>query len=179
MIKKILIILGIIVFILAIAILCINIKFNSQDLQNNPILNNFISSHEKDILYFAYGSNMNLSQMNNRCPNGFEKLGNKALSDYVFGFDNSGYANIKEQKDKFVAGVVYKISKECLKSLDGYEGYPNHYNRKVVSIYDFDTRTTLKPFVYIQSPENFGGIPNKSYLDIIIAGAEENQLHID
>jgi gamma-glutamylcyclotransferase (GGCT)/AIG2-like uncharacterized protein YtfP len=143
--KKILYTLIVSLIVISIGIIGINIKFNSQDLKNNPIINSVISTHEKDILYFAYGSNMNLNQMNNRCPNGFKKFKNSLLDDYILGFDKSGYANIKEDKESYLLGVLYYINDECLKSLDGYEGYPTHYNRLVVDIYDFDTRTHLKP----------------------------------
>jgi len=142
--KKLLYIVIIVDIVFVISILCINIKFNIQDIKNN-LSKDLVSNKQKNILYFAYGSNMNLNQMNNRCPNGFEKFKTHTLSDYALGFDQSGYANIKEQKGSYVPGVVYKINKECLASLGGYEGYPNHYNRLIVSIYDFDTRTTLKP----------------------------------
>ncbi len=176
MTKKLLRISIFVIFVFIFVIISINIRFHFPNSKNNTKID--ISFNQtKDILYFAYGSNMNINQMNNRCPNGFEKYINNVLSDYVLGFDQSGYANIKEQEESYVPGVVYKISKECLKSLDSYEGYPNHYNRLIVSLYDFSTRTALKSWVYIQPPENFGGVPNKSYLNIIIAGAEENKLY--
>ncbi len=164
------------IFVFILVVIGINMKFNLQDVKSN-LAKDLVPGQQKNILYFAYGSNMNLNQMNNRCPNGFEKYSNNTVSDYVLGFDQSGYANIKEQKGSYVPGVVYLISKECLASLDGYEGFPTHYNRLVVDIYDFGTRTHLKPWVYIQSPNNFGGIPNPSYLDIIITGAKENKLN--
>ena len=167
-------IIAILIFILGVFL--INIKFNIKDIKNNPIVTNQSSSQEKDILYFAYGSNMNINQMNNRCPDGFEKVTNAKLNNYAFGFDQSGYANLKDQKNNETIGILYQITELCLKSLDGYEGYPDHYNRKIVMVIDLESNKQYQSQVYIQSPKNFGGKANQEYLGRIIIGAKENQL---
>ena len=132
-----------------------------------------------NILYFAYGSNMNLEQMKSRCQNNWSKISNGILKNYEFGFDKSGYANIKETQDKEVIGVLYSLTQPCLDSLDGYEGYPNHYNRKTVSITGLENKITYQAWIYIQPKENFNGIANKPYLDTIITGGKENNLPKD
>ena len=166
--KKILLFLALILFIIFL-----NIRSGAK---NNK--NNLAQTQDKDITYFAYGSNMNIEQMNNRCPNGFEKIANGELLDYNFGFDKSGYANIKETKGFKVLGVVYNLTETCLNNLDGYEGYPNHYNRKIVGIKDIENNQIMNSFVYIEPEDQFNGIANQSYLDVIIKGAEANELPI-
>ena len=136
-------------------------------------------SENKDIIYFAYGSNTNTNQMNNRCFNGFKKISNGKLLNYEFGFDKSGYANIREFNDKTVFGVIYKLTKTCLNNLDQYEGYPNVYNRKIVKVINLDTNQIIDSYVYIESQNQFNGIPNQSYLDIILNGLVENKLPIN
>ena len=127
-------------------------------------------------LYFAYGSNMNIAQMNQRCPTNLDKVGSARLDDYEFGFDSRGYANIRSKQGEYVWGFVWKIDELCVSSLDRYEGYPNVYNRKNVVVIDKNGKN-LNAFVYIQSDDEFGGIPQKDYLlNKIIPGAIENGL---
>jgi len=142
----------------------------------NPKLSIQNTSKENSILYFAYGSNMNLTQMKNRCQDNFKKISNTILKDYILGFDQSGYANIKEKNGEDVMGVLYNLNQQCLTNLDGYEGYPNHYNRKWVKVIDLENQKEYQTQAYIQPENNFNGAPNQSYLQIIIKGAIENNL---
>ena len=85
--------------------------------------------------YFAYGSNLNIKQMQWRCPNAVP-LGAYTLQGYqlVFRF----YADIipvsdKSVKgglwDKSVKGGLWEISEKDEKLLDRYEGYPTLYEK--------------------------------------------------
>jgi len=138
-------------------------------LANNHILN------QPSILYFAYGSNMNAIQMKERCGNDFVGITPARLDNYEFGFDKNGYANVRPAQGEFVWGFVWKIGESCKNNLDGYEGYPNTYNRKDVLVKNNDQ--DLNVFIYIQPAEKFGGAPQKDYLNNkIIIGAKENGL---
>lgn len=81
----------------------------------------------KETYYFAYGSNMNLDQMAYRCPAAsvVEKV---KLEGYRLTFcgrgKGSGVATILPEEGSQVEGVLWKITPECEKSLDFYEGYP-------------------------------------------------------
>lgn len=124
-------------------------------------------------LYFAYGSNMNTAQMQERCKTGFKIVGPARLENYEFGFDSSGYANVIPKQGKFVWGLVWKINTACVDILDEYEGYPDVYGRKEVPVEYNGNR--VKALVYIESEEEFNGVPNKDYLNNkIIIGAKEN-----
>jgi gamma-glutamylcyclotransferase (GGCT)/AIG2-like uncharacterized protein YtfP len=160
--------------ILILFIIFLNIRSGTNKNKNNSV-----QKQDKDIAYFAYGSNMNIDQMNNRCPDGFKKIANGELLDYDFGFDKSGYANIKESSGSKVLGLIYNLTKTCLNNLDGYEGYPNHYNRKLVDVKDLEDNKIINSFVYIEPKDQFDGIANQSYLNIIILGAEVNNLPIN
>ena len=46
-----------------------------------------------ETLYFAYGSNMDLYQMNYRCPSS-EVMGNVTLNDYKLAFRGHGFATV-------------------------------------------------------------------------------------
>ena len=79
----------------------------------------------KESYYFAYGSNMNLDQMAYRCPAAsvVEKV---KLEGYRLTFcgrgKGCGVATILPEEGSRVEGVLWKITPECEKSLDFYEG---------------------------------------------------------
>ena len=81
----------------------------------------------KETYYFAYGSNMNLDQMAYRCP-AASVVENVRLDGYRLTFcgrgKGSGVATILPEEGSQVEGVLWKITPECEKSLDFYEGYP-------------------------------------------------------
>ena len=81
----------------------------------------------KETYYFAYGSNMNLDQMAYRCP-AASVVENVKLEGYRLTFcgrgKGSGVATILPEEGSQVEGVLWKITPECEKSLDFYEGYP-------------------------------------------------------
>ena len=82
------------------------------------------------MLYFAYGSNMNRNQMKMRCPDAIA-VGVATLKNHKLIF--RGVADIVPEGnavDAEVKGVVWKITKKCLKALDRYEGFPTLYGRK-------------------------------------------------
>lgn len=81
--------------------------------------------------YLAYGSNLNLSQMQARCP-GAELLGYTFLRNYrlIFRGSRSGsYLSIDPAKGKSVPCGVFRITEADEKRLDVYEGYPRFYRK--------------------------------------------------
>ena len=75
-------------------------------------------------LYFAYGSNINLDQMTFRCPSA-EVVSPVTLNGYRLLF--RGVATIAPDPVAQVKGLLWKLTPECERSLDHYEGYPNYY----------------------------------------------------
>ncbi len=76
--------------------------------------------------YFAYGSNLNIKQMQWRCPTAVP-LGAFTLQGYklVFRF----YADIIPDSEKSVKGGLWEISEDDENALDRYEGYPSLYGK--------------------------------------------------
>jgi gamma-glutamylcyclotransferase (GGCT)/AIG2-like uncharacterized protein YtfP len=78
--------------------------------------------------YFAYGSNLDLSQMEKRCPTS-ELISKGLLSDYRLTFNTystgwgGGVADVIQDKGSNVWGLVFKLSDADLERLDRYEGY--------------------------------------------------------
>ena len=79
-------------------------------------------------LYFAYGSNINLDQMAQRCPDA-QVVGPVTLENYELLFRGNlrgaGVATIAPREGSTVHGLLWNITPECERSLDYYEGYPS------------------------------------------------------
>ena len=76
--------------------------------------------------YLSYGSNLNLEQMKLRCPQA-KPLGKILIPNFRLVF--RGVADV-EQIEGFKCPMgVWDITKDCEKSLDVYEGYPNLYSK--------------------------------------------------
>lgn len=131
-----------------------------------------------ETLYFAYGSNMNLDQMGFRCPDA-EVVGNVRLGDYRLTFcsrnPDSGVATILPQKGCYVDGVLWRITQECEKSLDHYEGYPYLYGKEQIHVRAEDGRT-YESMVYVMNApyKDCPARPSRFYLDGILEGCEQN-----
>ncbi len=76
--------------------------------------------------YFAYGSNMNTSEMQQRCPQStparkYQLSGFRLVFKY--------YADIAPAEGCTVHGGLWQITQDCEASLDRYEGYPSFYGK--------------------------------------------------
>ena len=76
--------------------------------------------------YFAYGSNMNLTHMQERCP-GIARIGKFRLEGFRLIFNY--HADIIPQKGCSVHGGLWQITEVHEKALDRYEGYPDYYGK--------------------------------------------------
>lgn len=128
--------------------------------------------------YFAYGSNMNQDQMEYRCPDA-EVLGRAVLKDYRLAFRGglNGVASILPEQGKEVQGILWKITPSCERSLDFYEGYPNLYGKKEISV-QTETGEVTSVTVYIMNEpyQSQPALPSLFYLKGILDGCEQNHL---
>lgn len=92
--------------------------------------------------YFAYGSNMNEQRMIERGVN-WKSKENGVLKGYRFIINKKsqknpsiGFANIIRDENSEVEGIIYEVTYDDILKLDGFEGYPKHYNRNFMSIGD-------------------------------------------
>lgn len=131
------------------------------------------------ILYFAYGSNMNPRRMSERGINivkpiscslaGYKLIFNKKAKDGAF-----AYANIQIScEDDFVEGILYQLSNEDIKKLDRFEGFPNHYDKKSLSVVCSDGKN-VQALTYIANGNMIknGLKPKKEYLNHLLAGKD-------
>ncbi|ASS98399.1 MULTISPECIES: gamma-glutamylcyclotransferase family protein [Geobacillus] len=136
-------------------------------------------------LYAAYGSNMNLVQMANRCPNSVV-VGTGKIENYELEFRY--YANIVPAKGKEVPVVVWAITEEDEKRLDRYEGVARGLYRKeeikvklenindnTIVVGDKSDNIEIKALVYIMNTAvRSVQAPSAKYYDTILEGYRAN-----
>lgn len=123
----------------------------------------------RDLPYFAYGSNLDLGQMQIRCKFA-QVLGAAELPNFELAFN--GVADVQRRKGSKVQGGLFKITKRCLEALDRYEGYPHLYGRETVEVID-ELGDVVEAFVYIMQPEHSrsrASMPSSYYFEVIERG---------
>jgi len=116
-------------------------------------------------LYFAYGSNLNLKQMEKRCPD--SKLITKdKIPNYQLNF--AGPLTIINERHQQVIGAVFEISKKDEMALDHYEGWPHLYKKKTLTTkkgYTVMTYYISKNIEYRMPSNNYLLAVQQGYLD--------------
>ncbi len=124
-------------------------------------------------LYFAYGSNMHLAQMRNRCPKS-PLVGPGLLCGYRWIITARGYANIIADPRGMVEGLLFGLDPEDEQRLDGYEGvHLGNYHK--VSVQVLSNREELHALTYID-PVTSEGVPKSEYVGRINAAVRDAQL---
>lgn len=131
--------------------------------------------------YFAYGSNMNQSQMKVRCKNFSLRFIKKVyLEGYRFVYDGDSpsrqcaVANVVKDEKCRVWGALYEIDENYLSALDRYEGYPIYYQRKKEEVKDVDG-AKYSAWFYFREPKEEGQ-PSDEYREVVFQGAKECNL---
>ena len=127
-------------------------------------------SVDKSRLYFAYGSNMDMTQMKTRCS-GQELVGTGKLDGYGFVINSRGVATIVPKPSSVVNGVVWSISRKDEERLDTYEGVAAglyHKEQVQVLLADGDKAEVM---VYVAA-DSIPGRSRNGYLMKIIRAAE-------
>ena len=122
------------------------------------------------MLYFAYGSNLNLFQMKRRCKDSvFQKK--YELKGYRLNF-RSKYraADIEKSKKSIVPGALFEISKSDEKKLDVYEDYPILYKKLYFTYYN----KTVMTYIMVNKTEF--RYPTERYLNVVKRGYKDCEL---
>lgn len=134
-------------------------------------------------LYFAYGSNLNLEQINSKCSP--EVFGVARLDGYRMGFygystvwDGAVETLIPDEKSQ-VWGVLYQMKASDWDRLDNCEdarmdgtGAYFHYPVEVVDEQQVKREATIYKKDRLGQPQ----LPSTQYLSVIIEGAKEQGL---
>ena len=126
--------------------------------------------------YIAYGSNLNLQQMRWRCP-GARIIGTSELKGYRLMFKGSkagSYLTVEPEQGCHVPVAVWEVTTTDEKALDRYEGFPDFYYKKELTLPVKGIRTRKirrrKVFVYIMHEDRPYGIPSSNYLSVCAQG---------
>lgn len=131
----------------------------------------------ENTLYFAYGSNINLDQMDYRCPDA-EVVGPVSLENYELLFRAGGVATIAPKEGGKVHGLLWSITPECERSLDRYEGYPRFYKKKEVTVRDGLGRELFVMAYVMDERYRQPAIPSNAYYNGILEGYRQNGLPV-
>ncbi len=126
--------------------------------------------------YVAYGSNLNIRQMQMRCP-GARVVGTSVIEDYELLFKGSktgSYLTIEKREGASVPVAVWLVTAEDEEALDRYEGFPSFYYKKELVLPVTGIRSgkvrRRRAFVYIMHEERELGVPHKGYVTTCLKG---------
>lgn len=125
---------------------------------------------ERNTLYVAYGSNLNVRQMGQRCPTA-EVYGVGRIPGYRLAFKALGsyaYATIEPCQGGYVPVAVWSIGVADEGRLDRYEGYPTHYGKETVEVSMGDS--VIRGMVYVMNERAVPALPGRGYFDCILSG---------
>ena len=131
------------------------------------------------MLYFAYGSNLDPTQMRLRCPEA-RYIGKARLDGYRLCFPRwskiraSAVAGLEPAAGEAVWGVLYEIGETDLARLDEREGYDkrrapvdNSHNRATVMVARHEGKVS-EAETYVATPSADAGLPSSEYIDYLL-----------
>ena len=146
----------------------------------------------ENILYFAYGSNLFLEQMQKRIGGEPKVIGAACLENHRLGFTilsktwKGGVADIVPEAGSKVWGAIYELTEEQLEKIDHYEGYKkdrdpkkNFYNRLQVEVGDKKgvKHTCLTYQAKVEDEKKRKYLyhrPSEQYCEVIRKGGEDH-----
>jgi hypothetical protein len=125
---------------------------------------------QKEKLYIAYGSNLNLQQMKYRCPTA-KVVGKSEIKDYELLFRGSktgSYATIEPCKGDSVPVLIWSVKPKDEIALDRYEGFPRFYEKETIEL-ELKGKV-VSAFVYVMTEGHQLGMPSEIYIKTIEEG---------
>ncbi len=122
--------------------------------------------------YFAYGSNLCVRQMAQRCPDAGDPRP-ATLPDHDWLINERGVATVAPFAGSEVHGVVWQVSERDLATLDSAEGVPVRYRRDEMTVLTDAGPSTA--WVYVDHRVE-PGPPRPGYLERILDGARHHGL---
>jgi gamma-glutamylcyclotransferase (GGCT)/AIG2-like uncharacterized protein YtfP len=124
--------------------------------------------------YFAYGSNMDPEQMQERCPSAkFQTV--VELPDYKFQVNSRGVATVVPARETRVFGALWELSEDDVVRLDECQGMlAGFYHKESVSVRTVSGQE-VEAFTYIATDDTLGE-PDEAYLDRVTRAAAHHGL---
>ena len=126
------------------------------------------------IYYLAYGSNLNLEHMKDRCPSA-KMIGSLLLQNFRLVYKGSkdlfAYLTIEKCDKKVVPIGLFELSDDDIYSLDRYEGYPTLYSKEYIQVKT--NETIYNCLIYIMNDDFDYHIPSNDYIQICKQGYKD------
>jgi gamma-glutamylcyclotransferase (GGCT)/AIG2-like uncharacterized protein YtfP len=122
------------------------------------------------MFHFAYGSNMSVPMMRQRCPAARHE-GGATLRGYRVMIMREGYASIVRAPGACVHGVLWRLTARDRAALDVYEDVAGGLYRAMTMRVVTD-RGSIPALVYVGAAPS-RGIPHPGYLEPILAAARD------
>ena len=122
------------------------------------------------IFYFAYGSNMDIVQMSNRCG-GAATVSIAELPSHRFIINSRGVATVVPDPASKVQGLLWRITEEDERSLDRYEGVMQGDYKKTFLEVSVPGEGKIRALVYV-STDSTPGEARPGYMEKIVWAAE-------
>jgi len=123
------------------------------------------------VVYFAYGSNMDLVQMSNRCE-GAAVVSTAELPFHRFIINSRGVATVVPDRASTVRGLLWRVSKEDERSLDRHEGVVQGMYRKTFVRVHVPSGGKVWALIYV-STDSTPGQARPGYMEKIVSAAQE------
>ena len=121
-------------------------------------------------LYFAYGSNMDLLQMADRCPSAVT-VSTAELPAHCFIINSRGVATVVPDPASTVQGLIWKITKKDERGLSRHEGVKQRIYKKAFVEVRLPDGTTTRALIYVAT-DSKPGPARPGYLDKILSAAD-------
>lgn len=135
------------------------------------------------ILYFAYGSNLDLDQMRWRCP-GSALVGRGKLDGLRLAFAGhskswgGAVATVVPERGAACDGLVFACTPSDVQRLDACEGFPYVYDRRRLTV-RLDDGSTARAWVYFLPLSRKRGAPSDDYLSQIWSAYKRQGFDLD
>ena len=122
--------------------------------------------NDREKLYIAYGSNINLKQMAHRCPTA-KVVGTAMLHNWRLAFYS--VATVERYRGGKVPVLLWKITPQDERALDRYEGYPHLYRKETLRVTVNGKRVYAMIYIMNVKKRHYS-LPSDSYLETIHRG---------
>lgn len=129
-------------------------------------------------LYFAYGVNMSIEKMEERCGVQATYVSTGKLLGYKFIINEDGVASVISDNSSTVYGIIWRITSDCEKNLDCFEGVESYIYRKNAVNVITNYNKSEKCLIYIAT-NNEPDKPKKGYIEEIISAAKRFKFDTD
>lgn len=123
---------------------------------------------------FSYGMNTNLRGMRSRCMNA-RRVGVARLDNHRFDF--RFHADVVEDENSDVLGLLWQLDDRDLESIDIVEGYPRYYIRELIPVACEDGKV-YNAWVYKMTAQDGHRLPDGYYWEMVLEGYKENDIDV-